>query len=333
MGPQQQATAYAAQQQQQRPRQPGPVRNFLQAASNAVASNVSGPVDLIAMGMNRVGIPVGDEPVMGSAWMRRAGLTAPVQQGASQVLGETAGMLAPLAIASKAPQIASAANEGKQAAAELAKRHARQFQRYNQQLGPAGASHVVNVKGIPVAQAGYHGTRSQPFEKVSLELASDQPANMSTGAFWFADDSAHAGGYAGNKGSVLEIAAELNNPMILDAMREAKRIGRQIKQDVRSWDDAASVLQYAKWVSDKAKEAKARGFDSLVVKNTGDAPNAGGNLATHFAVFADDTARVVPSKTTGADFDMDEFVARQMAKNRQQTEMSRNLKSLKVSSD
>lgn len=38
--------------------------------------------------------------------MAQKGLTRPVQQGAASILGETAGMVAPMAIAAKAPQIA-----------------------------------------------------------------------------------------------------------------------------------------------------------------------------------------------------------------------------------
>lgn len=69
--------------------------NGLQAASNTVAGNVSGPVDLLALLLRKAGVPVGDAPVGGSAWMAQRGLTAPVQQGASQVVGDTLGLLGP----------------------------------------------------------------------------------------------------------------------------------------------------------------------------------------------------------------------------------------------
>jgi len=81
--------------------------DFTQAASNAVAGNVSGPVDLLALALRKLGVPVPEDPIAGSAWMEKNGFTRPVQQGASQVLGETAGLLAPMALAAKAPQIAS----------------------------------------------------------------------------------------------------------------------------------------------------------------------------------------------------------------------------------
>ena len=80
--------------------------DFTQAASNAVASNVSGPVDLLALALRKLGVPVPEDPIAGAAWMEKNGFTKHVKQGASQVLGETAGLLAPMGIAAKAPQIA-----------------------------------------------------------------------------------------------------------------------------------------------------------------------------------------------------------------------------------
>lgn len=81
--------------------------DFAQAASNAAASNVSGPVDLLALALRKAGLPIPDDPVLGSEWMRRRGLTKPVQQKATNVLGETMGLLAPVAAAVKAPQVAN----------------------------------------------------------------------------------------------------------------------------------------------------------------------------------------------------------------------------------
>lgn len=80
--------------------------DFLQAASNGVASNVSGPVDLIGAGLNRIGLNVGAAPVGGSEWMKRKGLMRDVEPGAAKVLGETAGLLGPAMVSHFAPQIA-----------------------------------------------------------------------------------------------------------------------------------------------------------------------------------------------------------------------------------
>lgn len=81
--------------------------DFLQAASNGAASNVSAPVDGLAWLLRKAGVDVG-ESVLGSAWLERQGLTRPVQQSGASLAGETAGLLAPLMAAAKAPQVARA---------------------------------------------------------------------------------------------------------------------------------------------------------------------------------------------------------------------------------
>lgn len=79
----------------------------LQGASNAAASTVSGPVDAIAWGLRKAGVPVGDAPVGGSEWMGRAGLTRAPESAAAGAVGEIAGALLPTVVAAKAPQIAA----------------------------------------------------------------------------------------------------------------------------------------------------------------------------------------------------------------------------------
>jgi hypothetical protein len=81
-------------------------RNALQAWSNAAADNISAPVDGIAWLLRKAGIPVPNNALMGSDWMRQRGLTAPVEQGAGQVVGDTLGLLSPFAVQAAAPQIA-----------------------------------------------------------------------------------------------------------------------------------------------------------------------------------------------------------------------------------
>ena len=90
------------------------LRDTAQSASNAIASNVSGPVDLIAAGLRGVGLPIPQNPAGGSQWMAERGLTAPVQQGVAQVIGDTIGLAGPALVANFAPQIASALNRGAQ---------------------------------------------------------------------------------------------------------------------------------------------------------------------------------------------------------------------------
>ena len=76
--------------------------DFLQAASNAVASGVSFPVDALTWALRKAGLPI-DKPIGGSDWMTEKGLTKPVDTNtASNILGETFGnLLQPLAPALK----------------------------------------------------------------------------------------------------------------------------------------------------------------------------------------------------------------------------------------
>lgn len=80
--------------------------NFAQSASNAVAGNIGGPVDLISMALRAVGTPIPDAPIGSTEWMRRNGLVRDVEQGPARVLGETAGLLGPAMVSKFAPQIA-----------------------------------------------------------------------------------------------------------------------------------------------------------------------------------------------------------------------------------
>jgi len=80
--------------------------DVLQSASNAVAGNVAGPVDILSLLLRKGGVPIPDEPVGGSEWMKRKGLMRDVGMGPGRIVGETLGLLAPTAIAAKAPQIA-----------------------------------------------------------------------------------------------------------------------------------------------------------------------------------------------------------------------------------
>lgn len=82
------------------------LQDFLQSMSNSAASNVSAPVDGINWLLRKAGLPVSDEPVLGSDWLAKNGYTRPVEQNAASLAGETAAMLAPFGMAAKAPQVA-----------------------------------------------------------------------------------------------------------------------------------------------------------------------------------------------------------------------------------
>jgi hypothetical protein len=81
-------------------------RDLLQGASNAAASNVSGPVDLIASLLQVAGVPVPNDAVGGSAWMARHGLTQQPQSKLAGAIGEAVGQVTPV-VASKVPQLAA----------------------------------------------------------------------------------------------------------------------------------------------------------------------------------------------------------------------------------
>lgn len=66
------------------------LQELLQASSNAAASGVSAPVDGLAWLMRKAGIPVGQAPVGGSAWMSSVGLTKPVSPGMQAVAAQNA---------------------------------------------------------------------------------------------------------------------------------------------------------------------------------------------------------------------------------------------------
>ena len=81
-------------------------KSFGQGASNAAASTVTGPVDMLAWLLRKGGVPVGDTPIGGEAWMRQKGLMATPENRLAGLLGEGAGLAAPIVAAAKAPQIA-----------------------------------------------------------------------------------------------------------------------------------------------------------------------------------------------------------------------------------
>jgi len=81
-------------------------KSFGQGASNAAASTVTGPVDMLAWLLRKGGVDVGDTPIGGEAWMRQKGLMATPENRLAGLLGEGAGLAAPIVAAAKAPEIA-----------------------------------------------------------------------------------------------------------------------------------------------------------------------------------------------------------------------------------
>jgi hypothetical protein len=81
-------------------------RDLAQSASNSAASNVTAPVDGIAWLLRKAGVNVPDAPLGGSDWAKNAGLLREVPDSPASVAGDTLGMIAPMLMAAKAPEIA-----------------------------------------------------------------------------------------------------------------------------------------------------------------------------------------------------------------------------------
>jgi hypothetical protein len=145
--------------------------DFLQSASNAAAGNVSGPVDLVSTLLNKLGVPV-QNPVGGSEWMKQKGLMRDVQQSPSSLAGETFGLLAPIGVAAKAPQIASGLLKAGENAA------------IPRQMNPQMGAIV------------YHGSPHK-FDKFdSSKIGTGEGAQAYGHGLYLADESAVAKGYA-----------------------------------------------------------------------------------------------------------------------------------------
>ena len=71
------------------------LRDTAQSASNAVASNLSGPVDMLAAGLRKTGLPIPQNAMGGSQWMQEKGFTRDVPMGAPRVIGEAMGLAGP----------------------------------------------------------------------------------------------------------------------------------------------------------------------------------------------------------------------------------------------
>jgi hypothetical protein len=81
------------------------LRDFAQGASNNAASNVAAPVDALAWLLRKGGLPIPENPVMGSDWMRQKGLTAEPENKIAGLLGDAAGAAIPLSYIQKARMV------------------------------------------------------------------------------------------------------------------------------------------------------------------------------------------------------------------------------------
>lgn len=86
------------------------LRDTAQSASNTAASTVSGPVDLVAGGLRKAGVPIPNDPIAGAQWMDDVGLTRKVDKGYPKAIGEAIGMIAPSVAAAKAAPVLQVSN-------------------------------------------------------------------------------------------------------------------------------------------------------------------------------------------------------------------------------
>lgn len=78
------------------------LRDFAQGASNSVAGNVSMPVDALASLLRAAGVPVPEDAVGSSEWMRKMGLTREPEGKLAGSLGESLGGAVPGLVGARA---------------------------------------------------------------------------------------------------------------------------------------------------------------------------------------------------------------------------------------
>lgn len=249
--------------------------DFLQAASNSAASNVSAPVDAIAWLLKKAGIDVGT-PVGGSDWMEQRGLTKSVQQSGASVAGEALGLLAPMGAAAKAPQVAKGLL---QAGENLA--------------APANVNRGLSSgqRGIVPGrwERAYHTTTNKPFDPKDFDLSmvgtSSGHASSAVPGMWASASPKVSSMYGFDKvtnryptnifgpagagvksislgdvipgANTMPLRVNVKNPKVLSAKEGQEMIFGKSGDD---WREAGS--DFAKF----AAQAREDGFDSVIIK-------------------------------------------------------------------
>ncbi len=172
------------------------LRDVAQGASNSVAEGVSAPVDGIAWLLRKAGLPIPAEPVGGSDWMARQGLTAKPTNALAGGVGEFLGMTTPAVVAAKAPQVANA----------LLKMQAN-----------AAAPRTINPQAGVLA---WHGTMTPGFEKFSRDHFGRTDGGWLGQGVYGAESKADASAYAtiNNKpgGAVYRVDMDIKKPLVID---------------------------------------------------------------------------------------------------------------------
>lgn len=195
------------------------------AASDAVASNVTGPVDMAAWALRKAGLPIPAAPVGGSDWAKSMGLlNGPQPTQSAQIAGETLGLLAPTMIAAKAPQIASGLL----------------------QVGEnAAAPRMMNPQTGAIV---WHGSPHK-FDKFdSSKIGTGEGAQAYGHGLYLAESPAVADEYAGKLSkkfvSIDEFKPSAQEQIIFDRL-SARANGMQYKSGGSAvWDDLQSIIRH-----------------------------------------------------------------------------------------
>lgn len=190
--------------------------DFLQSASNAAASNISGPVDGLAWLLGKAGVPV-REPMLGSAWMERQGLTRKVPQSAASLAGETLGLTAPIAAAAKAPQIAAGLLKAQEAAKPAIANM---------------AETALSKQGLMPQAIAWHGSPRE-FVKFSLDAPKTTAGGLNKYGVSVSPSrqvgERYASDFSGGAGNLYKVDATTTKPLDLSA-REFNKLQELTRQ-------------------------------------------------------------------------------------------------------
>jgi len=225
------------------------LRDTVQSASNTVASGVSAPVDLIAAGLRKVGMPIPQAPVGGSQWMENMGLTVPVEDGIPKLAGETLGMIVPMAATAKAPQAATAKAPQIAAAA-------------NRGLENLAAPRTLNTPGYG-GQRGAIVWHGSPHKFEAFDAS-----KIGTG------EGAQAYGHGIYTAEAPDVAKQYAEKV--KDMGTIKQINSEMSKLAKIMDEDSIAGQYRNFKTSAGKEAQKR-YDELMNIRSG-VSNASGNL-------------------------------------------------------
>lgn len=169
-----------------------------QGASNAAASAVSGPVDMISWALRKSGVPLPANPVGGSNWMGERGLTQEPKNRLAGLIGEGVGMALPGVVASRAPEIAGGMIRG-----------------VENIMKPRTQPKELGGVLVPRPQSNYYKDdlseyTPNVFRETDIEGLSQFGKNSMSSPkdLWFANQPEYALGQGANKGVTIEFSTK-----------------------------------------------------------------------------------------------------------------------------